>query len=145
MNTIAHMNFFDEDDYFKLIAQGIEVRDIKKLPDARIYTINDLMVYTKMSLTVIKGLSVANVNKIWEAAEKLVNVGYETGSDLLIKHKSIIKIASGSQALDKFLGDRIETPIIITKVFGAKAKILKYHIIKISRSVYKIVPNYEPC
>lgn len=36
LDTITYMNFFDEDDCFKLIAQGIKVRGIKKFSDARI-------------------------------------------------------------------------------------------------------------
>lgn len=128
-----------------MIAQGINAGDVKKLQDAGIYTVNGVMMHTKkvipkislsqssihsiplrfpqifsnlsQSLTSIKGLSEAKVEKICEAAEKLVvsaftfsssfsntprfnsrqnepfkfqksfpqNVGYVTGSDLLIK------------------------------------------------------------
>ncbi|XP_039116663.1 meiotic recombination protein DMC1 homolog isoform X3 [Dioscorea cayenensis subsp. rotundata] len=114
----------DEDDCFeaidKLIAQGINAGDIKKLQDAGIYTVNGVMMHTKKSLTSIKGLSEAKVEKICEAAEKLVNVGYVTGSDLLIKRKSVIKITTGSQALDELLGvyeGGIET-LAITEAFG---------------------------
>ncbi|KAM0944043.1 putative DNA repair Rad51/transcription factor NusA, alpha-helical [Dioscorea sansibarensis] len=85
----------DEDDCFeaidKLIAQGINAGDVKKLQDAGIYTVNGLMMHTKKSLTGIKGLSEAKVDKICEAAEKLVR-------------KSVVKITTGSQALDELLG-----------------------------------------
>ncbi|RWW30189.1 hypothetical protein GW17_00005246 [Ensete ventricosum] len=121
-----------------VIAQGINAGDIKKLQDAGIYTCNGLMMHTKkvcspvrasfdlsQSLTGIKGLSEAKVDKICEAAEKLVvrsshpsiqhffnlcnlwrssdtfdlcfvplpsrsqNMGYVTGSDLLLRVRSV--------------------------------------------------------
>ncbi|WOL03139.1 meiotic recombination protein [Canna indica] len=111
----------DEDDCFesidKLILQGINAGDVKKLQDAGIYTCNGLMMHTKKSLTGIKGLSEAKVDKICEAAEKLVNVGYVTGSDLLLRRKAIVRITTGSQALDELLGGGIET-LSITEAFG---------------------------
>ncbi|CAK9160658.1 unnamed protein product [Ilex paraguariensis] len=66
----------DEEDLFeaidKLISHGINAGDVKKLQDAGIYTCNGLMMHTKKSLTGIKGLSEAKVDKICEAAEKIV-------------------------------------------------------------------------
>ncbi|GKA45819.1 polyubiquitin 11 [Tanacetum coccineum] len=66
----------EEEDLFKAIdkltAHGINARDVKKLQDAGIYTCNGLMMHTKKNLTGIKGLSEAKVDKICEAAEKLV-------------------------------------------------------------------------
>ncbi|KAH1191047.1 Meiotic recombination protein DMC1 [Glycine max] len=56
-----------------------------KLQDAGIYTCNGLMMHTKKNLTGIKGLSEVKVDKICEAAEKIVNFGYITGSDALLK------------------------------------------------------------
>ncbi|KAF9677642.1 hypothetical protein SADUNF_Sadunf08G0128800 [Salix dunnii] len=103
----------DEDDLFeaidKLINQGINAGDVKKLQDAGIYTCNGLMMFTKKNLTGIKGLSEAKVDKICEAAEKIVNYGYITGSDALLKRKSVIHITTGSQALDELLGGGLIT------------------------------------
>uniref|UniRef100_A0A0E0F9H1 RecA family profile 1 domain-containing protein n=1 Tax=Oryza meridionalis TaxID=40149 RepID=A0A0E0F9H1_9ORYZ len=101
----------------KLISQGINSGDVKKLQDAGIYTCNGLMMHTKKSLTGIKGLSEAKVDKICEAAEKLLSQGFITGSDLLIKRKSVVRITTGSQALDELLGGGIET-LCITEAFG---------------------------
>ncbi|XP_028751381.1 meiotic recombination protein DMC1 homolog isoform X1 [Neltuma alba] len=111
----------DEEDLFeavdKLVAQGINAGDVKKLQDAGIYTCNGLMMHTKKNLTGIKGLSEAKVDKICEAAEKIVNFGYITGSDVLLKRKSVVRITTGSQALDELLGGGIET-LAITEAFG---------------------------
>ncbi|CAN1808183.1 Meiotic recombination protein DMC1 homolog [Linum perenne] len=89
-----------------LISQGINAGDVKKLQDAGIYTCNGLMMHTKKNLTGIKGLSEAKVDKICEAAEKLVNFGYITGSDALLRRKAVVRITTGSQALDELLGGR---------------------------------------
>ncbi|KAH9618013.1 hypothetical protein KSS87_003235, partial [Heliosperma pusillum] len=91
--------------------------DVKKLQDAGIYTCNGLLMHTKKSLTGIKGLSEAKVDKICEAVEKIVNYGYMTGSDALLKRKSVVRITTGSQALDELLGGGIETSAI-TETFG---------------------------
>ncbi|KAL6007268.1 Meiotic recombination protein dmc1 [Asimina triloba] len=118
----------EEEDCFesidKLISLGINAGDIKKLQDAGIYTCNGLMMQTKKCLTGIKGLSEAKVDKICEAAEKIVNYGYITGSEALLKEllflpqrKSVIRITTGSQALDELLGGGIET-LSITEAFG---------------------------
>ncbi|PIN11334.1 Meiotic recombination protein Dmc1 [Handroanthus impetiginosus] len=111
----------DEEDLFeaidKLTAHGINAGDVKKLQDAGIYTCNGLMMHTKKSLTGIKGLSEAKVDKICEAVEKIVNFGYITGSDALLKRKSVVRITTGSQALDELLGGGIET-LAITEAFG---------------------------
>ncbi|KAK3040574.1 hypothetical protein RJ639_029020 [Escallonia herrerae] len=134
-------------------AHGINAGDVKKLQDAGIYTCNGLMMHTKKSLTSIKGLSEAKVDKICEAVEKIVvrasiflfpisirlrffafcllfsffsahciakisqNFGYITGSDALLKRKAVVRITTGSQALDELLGGGIETSAI-TEAFG---------------------------
>ncbi|KAG6495282.1 hypothetical protein ZIOFF_043076 [Zingiber officinale] len=111
----------DEEELFKLIdkliLQGINVGDIKKLLDTGIYTCNGLMMHMKKNLTRIKGLSETKVDKICEATEKLVNIGYVTETDLLLKKKAVIQITTGSQALDELLGGGIKT-LSITEAFG---------------------------
>ncbi|KAG6486885.1 hypothetical protein ZIOFF_055466 [Zingiber officinale] len=101
----------DEEEIFesiyKLILQGINEGDIKKLQDSGIYTCNGLTMHTKKNLTGIKGLFETKVDKIYEAAEKLVNIGHVTGSDLLLRRKAVIRITMRSQALDELLGDAI--------------------------------------
>ncbi|KAG5415570.1 hypothetical protein IGI04_003137 [Brassica rapa subsp. trilocularis] len=104
-------------NYLKRLTNGINAGDVKKLQDAGIHTCNGLMMHTKKNLTGIKGLSEAKVDKICEAAEKIVNFGYMTGSDALLKRKSVVRITTGSQALDDLLGGGIETAAI-TEAFG---------------------------
>ncbi|XP_076937180.1 meiotic recombination protein DMC1 homolog isoform X3 [Bidens hawaiensis] len=122
LQLIERDDIIDEDeDLFeaidKLTSHGINAGDVKKLQDAGIYTCNGLMMHTKKNLTGIKGLSEAKVDKICEAAEKLVNFGYITGSDALLRRKAVVRITTGSQALDELLGGGIET-LQITEAFG---------------------------
>ncbi|MCO5600289.1 hypothetical protein L7F22_054399 [Adiantum nelumboides] len=110
----------DEDSFElieKLTAQGINAGDIKKLQDAGIYTCNGLLMQTKKTLTAIKGLSEAKVDKIVEATEKLVHFGYITGNEILNRRKSVVHITTGSRALDEILGGGIET-LALTEAFG---------------------------
>ncbi|CAI5501659.1 unnamed protein product [Closterium sp. Naga37s-1] len=65
----------------------------------------------------IKGLSDAKVEKILEAAGKLVNCGYVTGNEALNLRKQVVRITTGSQALDDLLGGGVET-MAITEAFG---------------------------
>ncbi|KAL1084185.1 hypothetical protein V6Z11_D09G248600 [Gossypium hirsutum] len=121
LQLVEREDIDDEEDLFesidKLISAGINAGDVKKLQDAGIYTCNGLMMHTKKNLTGIKGLSEAKVDKICEAAEKIVNFGYITGSDALLRRKSVIRITTGSQSLDELLGGGIETSAI-TEAFG---------------------------
>ncbi|WMV47811.1 hypothetical protein MTR67_041196 [Solanum verrucosum] len=121
LQLVEREDIDDEEDLFeaidKLITHGINAGDVKKLQDAGIYTCNGLMMHTKKNLTGIKGLSEAKVEKICEAAEKIVNFGYITGSEALLKRKAVVRITTGSQALDELLGGGIETSAI-TEAFG---------------------------
>ncbi|KAF3547112.1 hypothetical protein DY000_02004822 [Brassica cretica] len=97
MQLVEREEIDDDDDLFeaidKLIAQGINAGDVKKLQDAGIHTCNGLMMHTKK------------------------NFGYMTGSDALLKRKSVVRITTGCQALDDLLGGGIETSAI-TEAFG---------------------------
>lgn len=90
--TNNHMQFIeDEEDIVmeeesinKLISQDIGADDVKKLLDAGIFTCNSLLLQAKKNLTRINGLSEETVDKIWEAAKKLLR-------------KFEVRIATGSQ------------------------------------------------
>ncbi|KAG9160058.1 hypothetical protein Leryth_005791 [Lithospermum erythrorhizon] len=97
MQLIAREDIVDEEeDMFeaidKLIAHGINAGDVKKLQDAGIHTCNGLMMHTKKHMEL----------KFY---------------DWTMKRKAVIKITTGSQALDELLGGGIETNAI-TEAFG---------------------------
>ncbi|RWS04065.1 meiotic recombination protein Dmc1-like protein [Dinothrombium tinctorium] len=69
-------------------------------------------------LDAIKGLSEVKVEKIIEAAVKLSpNLEFKTGLQVVEKRKSVFKISTGSDHLNKLLGGGIER-MAITEVFG---------------------------
>jgi meiotic recombination protein DMC1 len=72
---------------------------------------------TVRALLKIKGMSEAKVDKIKEAAAKLVSSGFITGVDFAQKRKQVIKITTGAKEFDKILGGGIET-MSITEAFG---------------------------
>eukprot|EP01027_Heterolobosea_sp_BB2_P011104 GEZU01016193.1.p1 GENE.GEZU01016193.1~~GEZU01016193.1.p1 ORF type:complete len:350 (+),score=111.68 GEZU01016193.1:158-1207(+) len=105
------------EDVDKLQELGINAVDIKKLKEAGIYTIGAIIMSTKKQLTSIKGLSEAKVDKICEACAKTNYSGFVTGIEFLTKRKEVVKITTGSTALDNLLGKGIES-MGITEAFG---------------------------
>ncbi|XP_073448025.1 meiotic recombination protein DMC1/LIM15 homolog [Aquarana catesbeiana] len=93
------------------------VADIKKLKSVGICTVKGIQMTTKKALCNIKGLSEAKVEKIKEAANKLIEPGFLTAFDYSLKRKMVFHISTGSQELDKLLGGGIES-MAITETFG---------------------------
>ena len=93
--------------------------DIKKLQDAGIVTVGGVLQQSTRDLISIKGMTEARIEKIKEAAKKLDCRGgaFKTGTEIREKRKNVLKITTGSAALDKILGGGIETASI-TELFG---------------------------
>lgn len=72
---------------------------------------------TKAQLEKIKGLGEAKINKIKEAAAKLVPMGFTTAAEYHKQRQQIVRIHTGSKELDKLLADGFETGSI-TEMFG---------------------------
>lgn len=64
------------------------------------------------------GVTEATAKKIIYAAREKLEMGFETGEDLLKKREQVIKISTGSKAFDTLLGGGIETGAI-TEAYGA--------------------------
>ena len=60
--------------------KGINAGDIKKLEEAGYHTVEAVAFTPKKMLINVKGLSEAKVDKIVEAAHKIVNLGFQTAS-----------------------------------------------------------------
>uniref|UniRef100_A0A8C6X6E2 DNA meiotic recombinase 1 n=1 Tax=Naja naja TaxID=35670 RepID=A0A8C6X6E2_NAJNA len=115
---------------------GINVADIKKLKSVGICTIKGIQMTTKRALCNVKGLSEAKVEKIKEAANKLIEPGFLTAFEYSEKRKMVFHITTGSQEFDKLLGGGIES-MAITEAFGGIISILKRNYILISLSIFK--------
>ncbi|KAJ3121526.1 Meiotic recombination protein dmc1 [Physocladia obscura] len=101
----------------KLSTCGINVADILKLKAAGIQTIRGVQMTTVRNLGKIKGMSDAKVEKIKEAATKLLPQGFITGVELAMKRRHIFKLTTGSKEFDKILNGGIESASI-TEAFG---------------------------
>ncbi|KAI8426172.1 hypothetical protein MSG28_005113 [Choristoneura fumiferana] len=107
--------FFQDVDILQ--KHGINVADIKKLKTAGICTIKGIQMSTKKKLCNIKGFSDAKVDKIKEACQKVVTLGFMTALEVSDRRKQVFKISTGSAELDKLLAGGIES-MAITEVFG---------------------------
>ncbi|XP_039240820.1 meiotic recombination protein DMC1/LIM15 homolog isoform X1 [Pipra filicauda] len=111
----------DEESFFQdidlLQKHGINVADIKKLKSVGICTIKGIQMTTRRALCNVKGLSEAKVDKIKEAANKLIEPGFLTAFEYSEKRKMVFHISTGSQEFDKLLGGGIES-MAITEAFG---------------------------
>ncbi len=72
---------------------------------------------TRRNMIKIKGLSEIKVEKIKEAAKKIMNVGFVTATDQADIRKRVVSISTGSKNFDDILGGGIQT-MSISEVFG---------------------------
>ncbi|KAI9123072.1 hypothetical protein K1719_005961 [Acacia pycnantha] len=101
----------------ELQASGISATDVKKLKDAGLWTVESVAFSPRKDLLQIKGISDAKVDKIIEAASKLVPLGFTSAAQLHAQRLAIIQVTSGSEELDKILEGGIETGSI-TELYG---------------------------
>ncbi|KAG2464428.1 GGA1 protein, partial [Polypterus senegalus] len=105
----------------QLQQQRQNMADIKKLKMVGICTIKGIQMTTRRAMGNIKGLSEAKVDKIKEAANKLIEPGFVTAFAYSEKRKMVFHISTGSQEFDKLLGGGIES-MAITEAFGDRLK-----------------------
>lgn len=117
-------NIIEEDDcelsyvsIDRLTEQGINAADINKLKLGGICTVKGLLMATKKELLNIKGISENKLEKMVEAAQKLENISFLNGNEILLKRDKIRRISTGSDCFDKLLCGGIESQAI-TEVFG---------------------------
>ncbi|XP_074596621.1 meiotic recombination protein DMC1/LIM15 homolog [Brevipalpus obovatus] len=111
-----------EEDTFqevdKLMEQGIPSGDLKKLKAAGIYTIKGIHMVLRKKLLQIKGLSEQKVDKIREAARKVMNIHqFRTGTAVEAKRRQIFRVKTGCTEFDLILGGGIES-MSITEAYG---------------------------
>lgn len=111
---MAELNITSIDD---LQAHGINAADIQKLKSTGIFTVQTVLSTTRRNLTKIKGLSEIKVEKIKEAASKIITVGFISATIQLDIRKQVFALSTGSKQLDSILGGGIMT-MSITEVFG---------------------------
>ncbi|KAJ3073454.1 Meiotic recombination protein dmc1 [Podochytrium sp. JEL0797] len=101
----------------KLPSCGINVADIAKLKASGIQTIRGVQMTTVRNLSKIKGMSDAKIDKIKEAAAKLLPQGFLTGTEVSVKRRHVFRLTTGSKEFDKILNGGIESASI-SEAFG---------------------------
>ncbi|KAI0305156.1 Rad51-domain-containing protein [Multifurca ochricompacta] len=71
---------------------------------AAINTVSGVNMTTRKQMLKIKGMSEAKVEKIKEAAHKIIGSSFATGLELQEKRKRVLTISTGSKAVDIMLG-----------------------------------------
>ena len=72
---------------------------------------------SKRSLCKVKGLSEAKVDKIKEAAVKLMDCGFVSALEYSVKREAVFKVTTGCDELDKLMGGGLQS-MSITEAFG---------------------------
>ncbi|SCU85931.1 LANO_0C06040g1_1 [Lachancea nothofagi CBS 11611] len=96
---------------------GINASDLQKLKGAGIFSVNTLLSTTRRNLLKIKGLSEVKVEKVKEAAGKIIQVGFIPATIQADIRRRVFGISTGSKQLDSILGGGVMT-MSITEVFG---------------------------
>ncbi|KAF7793437.1 hypothetical protein EIP86_004549 [Pleurotus ostreatoroseus] len=112
---VEEVPYFDNVD--ELQQHGINVQDILKLKSAAINTVSGVNMTTRRQLLKIKGMSEAKVEKIKEAAHKILGSSFATGLEVQEKRKKVLIISTGSKNVDTILGGGIMSQSI-TEVYG---------------------------
>lgn len=101
----------------KLQENGINIADINKLKMNGIATIKAVVMTSTRNMAKIKGFSEMKIEKIKEAAEKLIPSSFFTGKEIEHMRKTILRISTGSTQLDQLLGGGVQS-MSITEAFG---------------------------
>jgi len=92
-----------------LEAEGIKASVIKILAENGFHTCESIAYTPRKALEALKGMSEQVLNKLYEAVKKHVEMGFTTASEIAVTRKSMVKLNTGSQELNKVLGGGIET------------------------------------
>ncbi len=97
---------------------GVGAATAEKLKESGFSDLLSIAVASPGELTEVAGVGEPVARKIIKAARDKLDMGFESGEDLLKKRLEVIKITTGSKALDAFFGGGIETGAM-TEVYGA--------------------------
>ncbi|MBD3355103.1 DNA repair and recombination protein RadA [Candidatus Woesearchaeota archaeon] len=96
---------------------GVGPATVEKLNTVGYDDLMSVAVATAGELIEVTGMSESAAKKVIAAARTSLNMGFESGMDLLNQRKSVIKIPTGSDEFDKLIGGGFETGAI-TECFG---------------------------
>ena len=96
---------------------GVGAATVSKLEESGFNGVMAVAVSTPGELIEIAGVTETAARKMINAARDSMEMGFESGSDLLEKRKSISKISTGSASFDELMAGGFETGSI-TECFG---------------------------
>ena len=91
---------------------GVGAATAEKLKDAGFHDLLSIAVTTPRVLAEVAGVGEAVARKIINTARNSLNMGFESGDEVLKKSEKIERIKTGSKELDRLLGGGIETGTI---------------------------------
>ena len=117
---------------------GVGPATAEKLKDAGYDTLLSVAVASPSKLGEASGVSDAIARKIIQVAREKLNMGFETGLDLLKKREQVIRITTGSKNFDALIGGGFESGSI-TECFGAygSSKTQLAHVLAVSTKLPK--------
>jgi DNA repair protein RadA len=96
---------------------GVGAATAEKLEEAGFNTLMSIAVASPADMVEIAGVTEATARKIINVARNKLDMGFQTGIELLEKRQNINRITTGSKAFDNLLGGGIETNGI-TEAYG---------------------------
>jgi DNA repair protein RadA len=97
---------------------GVGAATAEKLIDSGYDNLMSVAVSTPGEITTLTGVSDSVARKIINVARSNLNMGFESGEDLLRRREQVIKVTTGSKAFDELIGGGFETGCI-SECFGA--------------------------
>jgi DNA repair protein RadA len=97
---------------------GVGPATVEKLEDAGYDTLLSIAVASLKQLGDASGVSDSVARKLIQVARDKLNMGFESGLDLLEKRKSVIKLTTGSNGFNELIGGGMESGSI-TECYGA--------------------------
>ncbi|HLC75273.1 MAG TPA: DNA repair and recombination protein RadA [Candidatus Nanoarchaeia archaeon] len=91
---------------------GVGAATAEKLDGAGYGDLISIAVASPGELVEVAGMTEVTARKIIKAARDSLNMGFQTGEELLVKRQNIVKISSGCNAIDTLLGGGYETGAI---------------------------------
>ncbi len=96
---------------------GVGAATAEKLEEAGFNTLMSIAVASPADMVEIAGVTEATARKIINTARNKLDIGFQTGNELLEKRQNIDRITTGSKAFDNLLAGGVETNGI-TEAYG---------------------------
>ena len=112
---------------------GVGAATAEKMSDAGFSTLMSIAVASPGELVTATGMGESVARKVIQAARKSMEMGFESGKDVLEKRQLIEKIPTTSEAFDELIGGGVETGAI-TEAFGefGSGKTQIAHVVAVS-------------